>query len=195
MQSGYILGLFVGGLTRGAIYALLALGYTMVYGIIKLINFAHGEIYMIGAFTALILSSVFSLAGFPFLAILSLSGIVVNDSIVLLSFLKRDVEAGTALREALEGAAKARFRAVILTSLTTIAGLLPLMFETSSLAAMIRPIAVTICFGLSFATLLILLVVPAFILLLERLKQHALRLLPNRTAEALPGASIQGQQS
>jgi len=50
-------------LTRGSIYALIALGYTMVYGIIELINFAHGEIYMIGAFTALIVSSVLAFAG------------------------------------------------------------------------------------------------------------------------------------
>jgi branched-chain amino acid transport system permease protein len=76
MQQGYILGLFVGGMTRGSIYALLALGYTMVYGIVKLINFAHGEIYMIGAFTALIMASIFSLAGLPFIAILSLAVLV-----------------------------------------------------------------------------------------------------------------------
>ena len=50
-------------MTRGSIYALIALGYTMVYGIIELINFAHGEIYMIGAFTALIVSSVLAFAG------------------------------------------------------------------------------------------------------------------------------------
>lgn len=54
----YFLEIFFGGLTRGSIYALIALGYTMVYGIIELINFAHGEIYMIGAFTALIFASV-----------------------------------------------------------------------------------------------------------------------------------------
>ncbi|MBA3013370.1 MAG: branched-chain amino acid ABC transporter permease LivH [Proteobacteria bacterium] len=54
----YFLELFFSGLTRGSIYALIALGYTMVYGIIGLINFAHGEIYMIGAFTALICASV-----------------------------------------------------------------------------------------------------------------------------------------
>ena len=53
----------MGGLTRGSIYALIALGYTMVYGIIELINFAHGEIYMIGAFTALIIASVLNLMG------------------------------------------------------------------------------------------------------------------------------------
>ncbi|MBW1903450.1 MAG: branched-chain amino acid ABC transporter permease LivH, partial [Deltaproteobacteria bacterium] len=44
----YFLELFLGGMTRGSIYALIALGYTMVYGIVGLINFAHGEIYMIG---------------------------------------------------------------------------------------------------------------------------------------------------
>jgi len=66
----YFLELFLGGLTRGSIYALIALGYTMVYGIVQLINFAHGEIYMIGAFTALIVASVLSLLGWPPLAIL-----------------------------------------------------------------------------------------------------------------------------
>jgi branched-chain amino acid transport system permease protein len=59
----YFLELFLSGLTRGSIYALIALGYTMVYGIIELINFAHGEIYMIGAFTGLIAASVLNLYG------------------------------------------------------------------------------------------------------------------------------------
>ena len=59
----YFFELFLGGLTRGSIYALIALGYTMVYGIIELINFAHGEIYMIGAMTALIVASVLGLWG------------------------------------------------------------------------------------------------------------------------------------
>ena len=72
----YFLGLFVSGLTRGSIYALLALGYTMVYGIIELINFAHGEIYMIGAFTALILASVLSIAGLDALSILVIASLV-----------------------------------------------------------------------------------------------------------------------
>ena len=66
----YFLELLLGGLTRGSIYALIALGYTMVYGIIELINFAHGEIYMIGAFTALIVASVLSMLGLNLLAIL-----------------------------------------------------------------------------------------------------------------------------
>lgn len=68
--------LFLGGLTRGSIYALIALGYTMVYGILQLINFAHGEIYMIGAFTALIAASILTMHGFTGLSVLILAGIV-----------------------------------------------------------------------------------------------------------------------
>ena len=69
MDLTYLTELFFSGLTRGSIYALIALGYTMVYGIIGLINFAHGEIYMIGAFTAFITATVLSIYGFPGAAI------------------------------------------------------------------------------------------------------------------------------
>jgi branched-chain amino acid transport system permease protein len=72
----YFLELFVGGLTRGSIYALIALGYTMVYGIIELINFAHGEIYMIGAFTALIIASVLAMSGMNGLSVLIMASVV-----------------------------------------------------------------------------------------------------------------------
>ncbi len=69
----YFIELFFSGLTRGSIYALIALGYTMVYGIIGLINFAHGEIYMIGAFTALVVSVALSIYNFPLVAIFVLT--------------------------------------------------------------------------------------------------------------------------
>lgn len=72
----YFLELFLGGLTRGSIYALIALGYTMVYGIIELINFAHGEIYMIGAFTGLIVISVLSILGLNEVAIILIAALV-----------------------------------------------------------------------------------------------------------------------
>jgi branched-chain amino acid transport system permease protein len=71
----YFIELFFSGLTRGSIYALIALGYTMVYGIIGLINFAHGEIYMIGAFTSFIVATVLSIYGFPLLAIVVIAGV------------------------------------------------------------------------------------------------------------------------
>jgi branched-chain amino acid transport system permease protein len=75
-KAAYFLELFIGGLTKGSIYALIALGYTMVYGIIELINFAHGEIYMIGAFTALITATVLKISGISHPAvIILLSGV------------------------------------------------------------------------------------------------------------------------
>ncbi len=76
MDWTYFWELFLGGLTRGSIYALIAIGYTMVYGIIELINFAHGEIYMIGAFTGLITAGVLGIYGFPLLAILAMAVVV-----------------------------------------------------------------------------------------------------------------------
>ena len=72
----YFLELLLSGLTRGSIYALIALGYTMVYGIIQLINFAHGEVYMIGAFTALIVASILSILGWNEIAILFIASVV-----------------------------------------------------------------------------------------------------------------------
>jgi len=71
----YFIELFFSGLTRGSIYALIALGYTMVYGIIGLINFAHGEIYMIGAFTSFVIATVLSIYGFPLLSIVLIAGL------------------------------------------------------------------------------------------------------------------------
>ncbi|GAB4565996.1 MAG: branched-chain amino acid ABC transporter permease [Geothermobacteraceae bacterium] len=72
----YFLELLCSGLTRGSIYALIALGYTMVYGIIQLINFAHGEIYMIGAFVALIVAGVLTIYGFSGFSILILAMLI-----------------------------------------------------------------------------------------------------------------------
>lgn len=72
----YFFEILLGGLTRGSIYALIALGYTMVYGIIGLINFAHGEVYMIGAFTALIAASVLTLMGWNQVAIIVIASVV-----------------------------------------------------------------------------------------------------------------------
>ena len=76
MDPQYFFELFFGGLTRGSIYALIALGYTLVYGIIELINFAHGEVYMLGAFTALIVAGALGMFGFPALGILIIAALV-----------------------------------------------------------------------------------------------------------------------
>jgi branched-chain amino acid transport system permease protein len=69
----YFIKLFLSGTTKGSIYALIALGYTMVYGIVQLINFAHGEVYMIGGFTALIVGGFFFSLGVPVPVVLIVS--------------------------------------------------------------------------------------------------------------------------
>lgn len=102
------------------------------------------------------------LAILSYISIFGLSGIVVNDSIVLISRVDERAEEQP-IYEAIVGAAKDRLRAVILTSLTTIGGLLPLMFETSVQAQFLIPMAVTIVFGLGVSTILILLFVPALV--------------------------------
>jgi multidrug efflux pump subunit AcrB len=96
-----------------------------------------------------------------------LSGIVVNDSIILITFYKHLREQGLAVREAIIEAACRRLRAVLLTSLTTIAGLTPLLFETSMQAQFLIPMAVSISFGLGFATVLVLFFIPALLSLHE----------------------------
>jgi multidrug efflux pump subunit AcrB len=85
-----------------------------------------------------------------------LSGIVINDSIILVRFYQELLDQGIASRDALIEAACQRLRAVLLTSLTTIAGLTPLLFEKSVQAQFLIPMATSIAFGLGFATLLIL---------------------------------------
>ncbi len=92
-----------------------------------------------------------------------LTGIVVNDSIVLVTFFKHLRRDGHSVDDALVDAARLRLRAVLLTSLTTIGGLLPLLFETSLQAQFLIPMAVSITFGLAGTTLLVLFMVPAML--------------------------------
>ncbi len=96
-----------------------------------------------------------------------LSGIVVNDSIILVMFYKHIRAKGMPINEALVEAACQRLRAVILTSMTTVAGLTPLLFETSRQAQFLIPMAVSIAFGLAYATLLILMVIPVMLSIYE----------------------------
>ncbi len=97
------------------------------------------------------------------IGLLGLSGILVNDSIILVAQANERLKAGEALREAAIGASYDRFRAVLLTSLTTIGGLTPLLFETSRQAQFLIPMAITLVFGLAAATFLVLILVPSLL--------------------------------
>jgi HAE1 family hydrophobic/amphiphilic exporter-1 len=99
----------------------------------------------------------------------SLAGVVVNDSILLVLFLKQAGHRGVPVVDAAINASRTRFRAVMITSLTTIAGLSPLMLERSLQAQILIPIAISICFGLLASTVLVLLVIPALYVMLHDL--------------------------
>lgn len=105
--------------------------------------------------------------------IVALSGVVVNDALVLLDAVNGSIRAGASVREAVYAAGEQRFRAVILTSVTTIAGLAPLLAERSSQARAIIPMATSLVFGIAFATFLTLFVIPATYLIVNDVRRFA----------------------
>jgi len=95
------------------------------------------------------------------LGFVSLAGIVVNDSILLVQYIRHHVDKDDDIYEAVVKASRDRFRAVFLTSLTTAAGLLPLLLETSLQAQVVKPIVISIVFGIFSSTLLVLFIIPS----------------------------------
>jgi len=106
---------------------------------------------------------------FSVLGLVALTGIVVNDSIVLVDFVNLQLDQGVPLRRALLESGQRRFRPVLLTSLTTIAGMLPLLTETSMQAQILIPMANSLCFGLVCSTALVLVLVPSLYVIYGRL--------------------------
>ncbi|HKK99648.1 MAG TPA: efflux RND transporter permease subunit [Desulfotignum sp.] len=101
--------------------------------------------------------------------IVALSGIVINDALILIDFTNAGVRQGKKVMDAVVTAGKSRFRPVLLTSITTVAGLFPLLLETSFQAQFLIPMAVSISFGLAAATCLTLLFVPALYVIIQDL--------------------------
>ena len=112
-----------------------------------------------------------SLSVMSYMGMLALIGVVVNDSLVLVDWVNRQRAKGIELFEAVKGAGLARFRAVILTSLTTFFGLIPLIFETSTQAQFLIPMAVSLGYGILFATIVTLILIPVNYLVLEDIKR------------------------
>ncbi len=105
----------------------------------------------------------FNLALFSLVGLLGLSGITVNGAIVLVDRMNERMAEGEPIETAVVGAAKDRVRALLLTTLTTIGGMAPLLFEKSLQAQFLIPIAITLSWGLAFATILLLFVLPALV--------------------------------
>ena len=111
-----------------------------------------------------------SLSIMSYMGMLALCGVVVNDSLVLVDWVNRQRQQGVSLFDAVRQAGVARFRAVILTSLTTFFGLLPLIFESSTQAQFLIPMAVSLGYGILFATAVTLVLIPVNYLVLEDLR-------------------------
>lgn len=153
-----------------AIYGLLAIpfkSYSQPLIVMSIIPFS-----MIGAVIGHWLMGM-ELTIMSVLGMLALVGVVVNDSLVLVDFInKKRLEGGT-LMDAVVIAGASRFRPIMLTSLTTFIGLMPLLFEKSTQAQFLIPMAVSLGFGILFATFITLILVPINYMLIERLKGNS----------------------
>ena len=107
----------------------------------------------------------FDISILSMMGMLALTGVVVNDSLVLLDFANRRIKDGTPIEEALQQAGLARWRAIVMTTLTTAAGLGPMLLEKSFQAQFLIPMAISLCFGLLFATVITLVLVPVISLI------------------------------
>ena len=160
--------LYGGGLGLLAIYALLAVplrSYLQPLIIMSVIPFG-----MIGAMVGHLL------IGIPFSALslfglVALAGVVVNDSIIMVDSINQHVAAGLPVKDSVIKSGVSRFRAITLTSLTTFFGLIPILLETSVTAQIVIPMAISLAFGILFATLITLVLLPCLYLILDDLKR------------------------
>jgi len=108
---------------------------------------------------------------FSYLGLIALVGIIVNDALVFVNAYNTNIKGGMDVHHAIREAALSRFRPILLTSVTTVAGLGPLIFETSMQAQFLIPMAITIAYGLAIATIIILILLPVLLMLINRLKR------------------------
>ncbi len=121
---------------------------------------------VVGAFLGHLVMG-FNLNVISMFGIVALSGVVVNDSLVLIDGANRARREGLSAIEAIQQAGRQRFRPILLTSLTTFFGLAPMIFETSMQARFLIPMAISLGFGVLFATFIILLLVPAVFMIVD----------------------------
>jgi multidrug efflux pump subunit AcrB len=163
----------VGALVKGlalalfCIFALLAIPFKSYFQpLIIMLCIPFG---MIGAVAGHLIMG-YSLSVMSLFGIVAMSGVVVNDSLVLIDFSNRLVRGGMPMAAAIRAAGIQRFRPILLTTLTTCGGLAPIITETSRQAKFLIPMAISLGFGIFFATLITLGLVPCLYLILEDIK-------------------------
>ena len=160
LAIGFVLALF-------GIYALLAIplrSYLQPLIIMGVIPFG-----IIGAVVGhIVLNMSFSMMSF--FGVIALSGVVVNDSLIMVDFINSAIARGENILKAVVDSGCLRFRAILLTSLTTFFGLLPMLLESSVQAQFVIPMAVSLGFGIIFATVITLILIPCLYIVLEDVK-------------------------
>ncbi len=173
LAKGFVVALFV-------IYALMAIPFkSYIQPLIVMTAVPFGIVGAVWGHIIMGLSmSILSMCG-----LIALTGIVVNDSLVLVTYINTLRASGKKLADAVREAGAARFRAIVLTSLTTAAGITPLMLETEVQAQFLIPMAVALAYGVIFSTAITLVLVPSSYLILEDMR-HAFQWLAgvDRTA-------------
>ena len=150
------------------IYAMLAVPFnSFVQPIIIMMSIPFG---IVGAVLGHLIMG-YSLSVMSTFGVVALSGVVINDALVLIDFANRKRLTGINGHEAIHGAGIHRFRPIMLTTLTTFGGLTPMIFETSRQARFLIPMAISLGFGILFATIITLLLVPSLYLIVEDLHQ------------------------
>ena len=171
------------------IYALIAIplhSYSQPFIIMSVIPFG-----IVGAVLGhLVMGAAISM--FSLFGLVALSGVVVNDSLIMIDFINKARASGADLRSAVIESGTQRFRAIILTSVTTAAGLMPIISETSVQAQSVIPMAISLSFGILFATVITLFLIPALYLLqidFFRRMRYLRDLLLGRPEESTSGTS------
>jgi len=122
----------------------------------------------------------FSLSILSLFGVVALSGVVVNDSLVFIDFANKRRREGASMHDAIHAAGIQRFRPIVLTTLTTFFGLMPMLMETSRQARFLIPMAISLGFGILFATFITLLLIPSLTLILEDLGNLRKRIFSHR---------------
>jgi len=151
-----------------AVYAMLAIPFrSYTQPLIIMISIPFG---IVGAVIGHLIMG-YSLCIISMFGIVALSGVVVNDGLILIDFANQQTKKGAAHPEAIHSAGVRRFRPIMLTTLTTFGGLVPMIFETSRQARFLIPMAISLGYGILFSTLITLLLMPSLYLIIEDVKK------------------------
>lgn len=161
LKAGFLIAMMI-------VYAMLAIPFkSYIQPLIIMVSIPFG---IVGAILGHLIMG-YSLCIISMFGIVALSGVVVNDGLVLIDFANQQIRNGLTYKEAISSAGVRRFRPIMLTTLTTFLGLMPMIFETSRQARFLIPMAISLGYGILFSTTITLLLMPSLFLIIEDIKE------------------------